>query len=197
MIKILKITLTITIILITITILYWQKNKQILSGELIFKKSFVFDHQKIYIEQYYDEKTATFLVKRNWLAWPVSIELSGFEDDVMLCNQNILSRSISSSVCLIGYVGAHSQNIQFIEINDPNFAPIKIVHENGEERENLISDNPTISAVEKDNKLFLYADQRNYDLDPLSSIIRHVYIYQDNKMIFDKKMTLQYNKDSE
>ena len=193
MIKILKITLITTAILIITTVLYWQRNKQVSSGELVFRKSFIFDRQKIYIEQYKDDKTVTFLVKRDWLAWPDSIKLRGFEDDVVPCNQNIFSQNIPDSICLIGYVGAHSQNIQFINIDNSKFSPIQILHENGEEDENLISDNPRFSVAKKDETLFLYADQRDYDSNPLDRVIRSSYVYHDNKIIFDKKITLQYN----
>lgn len=197
MIKIIKTVIIISIMLITVTVLYWQKNRPVANGEMMFKKSFVFDHQKIYIEQYRDQQTETFLVRRNWLARPIYIKLSGFEDDVMLCNPNVFSHAISSSVCLIGYVGAHSQNIQFIKASNSEFSAIKILHENGEESENLISDNPKISAIQEGNAVFLYVDQRNYDLDPLNAIVRHVYVYRDNKIIFDKKTALQYNTDNE
>lgn len=120
--------------------------------------------------------TATDDDSRNY-----SLGLIGFESDASFCKDNeLVSINHTNVVCLSGYVGVHSENIQLIEFDGKNLKPIYFF--NNESNENHIaSDSPMFGFIDinGDNLAEFYVDNRDYDKDPVLDILRSYYYFID------------------
>lgn len=124
-----------------------------------------------------------------------SVKLAGFESTVSLCKDNPIKLQKGYAICLIGNVGAHSQNLELVQYFDHNLTDIKVT--NGDSIEsNVVSDVPSFSFTDKNNDSFLdlIADQRDYDTDPLNNSIRSNYLSSESGFVFDGKENITYNK---
>lgn len=112
-------------------------------------------------------------------------ELFGFEDDINLCNRPIVKLGEKEVFCLIGDVGVHSQNIVFF---DKDISPIEI-SEGENISKNLITDSPNYQLLDYNNDKTddLIIENRDYDKNPLSNIIRKYYIGTNSGFVFDKE----------
>jgi len=118
------------------------------------------------------------------------VELSGFQDDVNLCDKKVYKISKDKeAVCFQGSVGVHSNNLELIEIS--SWQPVPFVIDNKKES-NIVSDVPNVVLIEGDN-LEIETDSRNYDTDPLSSALRAYFIYKDGEFVFDKNEDITYD----
>lgn len=124
------------------------------------------------------------------------IELTGFEDNVLPCQNNPvqLGGDLGEAICLINVVGAHSQNLMLIQYQNGNFSDINF---STPERtgKNITSDVPNMIFKDFDNdgNIDLAVDNRNYDLDPISSAIRSYYSCSKEGFIFDRSENITYN----
>ena len=133
-----------------------------------------------------------FLVKKNLFGSKNKIKLSGFENELLLCEQKVIKlQNNEEAICLVGDVGAHSQNVQIIEYSNGRFAVIPFLRESTSE--NITTDVPLFHFDEDSEKTKLIIDQRNYDLNPLNSAIRSFYEISDKGFVFDEEENITYN----
>lgn len=136
------------------------------------------------------------LTKKNLFGADPSIKLSGFEDDLLLCDINAVKlNGGETAICLIGDAGVHSQNIEFVKYSNEKLSNIKIT--GGESiGDNISSDVPSFSFVDRNNDGFmdLAVDTRNYDGDPITESIRSYYINTSSGFVFDAKENITYNR---
>jgi len=103
------------------------------------------------------------------------IDLSGFENIIGYCETPVLNLSDGKkAICVSGYVGAHSENLQIIKF-DGKLTPIPFNQE-GSPILNMVTDTPHYILIEK-NGIFegIEIDSRNYDKDPVVDIRRSRY----------------------
>lgn len=191
--KIFRFYIIIFVILIAAGILSWQKNKPIFQGKLKSKVSFTISRTKYCIEQYYDHEPKNYLVVRRWFAPAKFIELSGFEDDILPCQNETVVMLDDGTICLIGDVGVHSQNIQFIRYQNYNLRVLKFIDKNSQPSENQLSDSPKFLLTDNNAGLTFSSDMRDYDRDPLKNITRTIFKFNSNGLVFDKEIDLEYN----
>lgn len=112
------------------------------------------------------------------------IELLGFEEDVNLCSKSTLELGREEGICLVGDVGAHSQNIAFL---NTNMSLLKI-HEAGNELYSIVSDLPSyqITDYNSDGSDDLIIYNRDYDKNPLVDSIKSYYLWAGDGYAFDK-----------
>ena len=124
------------------------------------------------------------------------IELSGFEDNIDLCEEKVINLGLNSTnaICIIGDVGVHSQNIEFIKITDGHPSAVQFLI-NQQPFDNVFSDLPRFRLVDYNTDgtqdLLVYA--RNYDLDPLHDAVVDYYRGENGSFVFDKSADTQYN----
>jgi len=149
--------------------------------------------EKFSIEKYQNNNEYQyFLVKNNLFGSKHKIKLSGFEEEILLCKQKVVKlQNDNEAICLMGNVGVHSQNIQVIKYLDNHFSIIPFVRESTSE--NITTDVPYFHFSEDNGKTKLIIDQRNYDLNPLTSSIRSSYEISDKGFVFDGEENITYN----
>lgn len=149
--------------------------------------------EKFFIEQYKsNDDYQYFLVRKNFFGSKDRIKLSGFENEVSLCEQKMIRlQSNDEAICLVGDVGVHSRNVQVIKYLDGHFSVVSFSKESTSE--NITTDVPYFHFNEDNGKTKLIIDQRNYDLDPLNSAIRSSYKISDKGFVFDEEENITYN----
>lgn len=123
-----------------------------------------------------------------------TLDLSGFEDMVVPCeNKTVnLGDDIGDVICLTGEVGAHSQNVLLIKLNDNTPQSIKFIND-GQASENITSDVPNIIIMDYNKGVKAIAvDNRDYSTDPLSMVIRDYYVPSEKGFVFDKSINMKY-----
>jgi len=136
------------------------------------------------------------LSKKSFIGKEESIKLSGFEEDLSLCQESFIRLSDNATgICLAGDAGVHSQNIQLIKYSNDKFSNVEIKN-NNESDVNFYSDVPNFYFEDrnKDGLLDLVVDARNYDADPITEAIRSYYLNSSSGFVFDGKENIAYNK---
>lgn len=117
-----------------------------------------------------------------------TINLSGFENIIGYCETPILNLSDGKkAICVSGYVGAHSENLQIVKFDgkltlipfNQGESPIK----------NMVTDAPYYT-LNNNNGIFegIEIDSRNYDKDPVVDIIRsHYYLVRDELILQNRE----------
>ena len=113
------------------------------------------------------------------------IYLSGFEDEINLCAKPVLKVIGGEAICLFGDVGAHSQNLVFV--ND-DFSLISIINKDII-AQNTVTDTPNYQILDYNNDGIddFYVDSRNYDKNPIIDMIRDYYRGEKGKFVFDRQ----------
>jgi hypothetical protein len=150
--------------------------------------------------KYKNENTDGFdfiLSKKNMIGGSTSLKLTGFENDLNLCEEGNIKLADNSgyAVCLIGDAGVHSQNILLVKYFGGKLSNIKI--SGGETSgDNISSDVPNYNFVDRndDGFLDLAVDLRNYDGDPIMESVRSYYKNSGSEFNFDGKENITYNK---
>lgn len=115
-----------------------------------------------------------------------SINLAGFEQEAYLCLPETIELSGGDrALCITGFVGVHSQNIQIIDLK--NMLPIKFLDQTGVMRDNMVTDAPNYLLDKDKDKISIIIDNRNYDKDPIIDIKREYYYLKDNVFRFDQE----------
>lgn len=161
-------------------------------GELTnrFEQDFDYGSGKVHMTiESYRNKTDTYNIVfyKNGLFGSKKFELSGFEDDIRVCQTSIYEISSEyTALCLTGDVGAHSQNTQFLIYKDGNIQSLDF-ETDAMDWPNITSDLPRVRIMDynEDGALDILADQRDYDKNPLKDYIRLYYRYDDGKFVFD------------
>lgn len=125
-----------------------------------------------------------------------SLELTGFESEVGFCKDNeLIPIEQFKIICLSGYVGVHSQNIQLLLFDGTNLKPIQF--KNSESSENRItSDVPNFAFTDlnNDNLNELYIDNRDYEKDPVLDILRSYYYFIDGVFRYNNVESIHINE---
>lgn len=122
-----------------------------------------------------------------------TLELKGFESIVDFCPDPFPKMNDSTRIiCLYGPVGVHSQNVEFVRLINSQLKSIDI-NSGDTKLANISSDAPKFGFedLNQDGNLYLYIDDRNYDLDPILDSWRSYYYFKDNEFIFDHKVALE------
>jgi hypothetical protein len=142
--------------------------------------------ENIQINKYQNGESFDFYlqIKKPFYSYEMQ-RLSGFEEEADFCeNPTIDIGGGERLLCITGYVGVHSQNIQFIGY-DGN---IKIIP--------FIKDDKALLSVYSDAPKFEITDEnsgqsakiclmnRNYDMDPLIDTIRECYYFSGERFIY-------------
>jgi len=138
--------------------------------------------ESVSLKSYKEGDNTIFIltISKSWFL-AQSVSLSGFQDEVKFCDPVSYNFSDDNLLCLIGNVGAHSQNIQFVAYKDRKIDVVKFKTESGETA-NMVSDEPNF-AINHDLNL-IHVDNRNYELDPLSDALRTTYRYRNGVFTF-------------
>jgi len=162
-------------------------------GEVIDQISYSYnfdktsDDEEILISKYKKDNSYDFYLEINNKPRQYLL-LEGFESDVTFCEQEILEiDSDNCAVCVTGFVGAHSKNLQLIKYNNYQLSFYQFTKE-GVSTNNIYSDSPNFGFYDftSDSKLDLIIDYRNYDKNPLEDIERMYYYFNtDNGFIYD------------
>lgn len=111
--------------------------------------------------------------------------LSGFEEEADFCeNPTIDIGSDKKLLCITGFVGVHSQNIQFIRYK----GSIEIIsfEKDDEALLSVYTDAPIFETTDENSgqsaKICLM--NRNYDMDPLVDTIRECYYFSGERFIY-------------
>lgn len=121
--------------------------------------------------------------------------LSGFEKEISFCPDKIIKKDgYPNMLCITGYVGAHSQNIQFFTLQNDQLDLIKFSRDTTL-GDSISSDSPNFgfNLGPDSDKLEFYADNRDYNKNPLVDIKRDYYYFKNNLMMFDRLENLEYN----
>lgn len=123
-----------------------------------------------------------------------SISLSGFEDNVKFCDQDIIRLSESDTyVCIVGDVGVHSQNIQLARYKDGKITFAKFI--NGPTgSENITTDEPKFNIDTSVSPVEFSIDNRNYDFDPVRNGVRSSYKYSNGLFTFTGSKDIVYSE---
>ncbi len=125
-----------------------------------------------------------------------SLNLVGFESEIGFCKNNeLVPVEQDKIICLSGYVGVHSENIQLVTFDGTDLKPIQF--ENNESRENRItSDAPNFGFTDSnnDNLKELYIDNRNYEEDPTLDILRSYYYFIDGAFRYNRVESIHNNE---
>lgn len=133
----------------------------------------------------------SFLVVDNFWG-PRSLELNGFENEVNFCQEKTYDFSGQRLLCLVGDVGAHSRNIQFIAWKNGSLQAVNF-EEDRKVTANLISDQPNFQIFAAENKVT--SDMRNYELDPMSNITRKTYSFNSGVFTFSGAEDIVYSEE--
>ena len=121
------------------------------------------------------------------------LELTGFESSASFCSDPTPKiNSQTRIICLTDFVGAHSQNIELVNLINNQLAAINFLKE-GSKSINIYSDAPNFGFkdLNRDGNLVFYLDDRNYDLDPTLDSWRSYYYFKDGEFIFDHAVSLK------
>jgi len=123
-----------------------------------------------------------------------SIKLDGFEDGIKPCQDNDISRD--SILCLVGDVGVHGENLALFKYSEDKFKVLPF-YSQGVRMTYIFSDAPKIQLIDynDDGIMDVYTDNRNYDVDPLNSVIRTYYRGSGSSFTFDKEILVNYDSD--
>lgn len=130
-----------------------------------------------------DEITTSYLFFSNVFKIK-RVQLVGFEDDINLCGNPVIKLGGKDAICLVGDVGAHSQNIALV---NNGISLVEILEENSNLK-NVITDSPNYFFLDynEDSELDLIIDNRDYEKDPLVNAIRKYYRWAGSGFVFDK-----------
>jgi len=115
----------------------------------------------------------------------IFLKLEGFEDNVTFCDKEVLEiDSENIAVCVTGYVGVHSKNLQIVRYQASKLEAYKFVNEDVQ-TSNIYTDSPNFGFYDynSDDRIDLAIDYRDYDKNPLEDI-RRMYYYFDTKRGF-------------
>ena len=93
-------------------------------------------------------------------------------------------------LCLSGFVGAHSENIELISLD--KFQPVLLYKDNQTES-NVYSDVPKFEFNSIGSTVSLTIENRNYDKDPIADVIADNYIWHEGSFVFDKTELIRYD----
>lgn len=116
-----------------------------------------------------------------------NLNLEGFESEIAFCAENeLISLDQDKLICLDGYVGAHSQNIQLVVFNGSSLKPVRFVG-NETDQSQITSDAPNFGFIDLNGDALqeLFVDNRDYDKDPTLDILRSYYYFRDGSFKFD------------
>lgn len=122
-----------------------------------------------------------------------SAELPGFEDNIRVCKEPVHNFGGSNYICLIGEVGAHSQNIVFVGYGGNKISFVPFRSDSGETK-NMVSDVPGFQVSDSEGKFS--TDNRNYDLDPVINAIRSSYTFANGVFTFSGSEDIIYDEAS-
>jgi len=127
-----------------------------------------------------------YLVKNKSFFNKAQLKLSGFENEVLFCPDFSTLKLNDDVVCLTGFVGAHSQNLQLVSIKDGDLGTVSFLTNGGNEAENIMSDLPKMRVIDynEDGKDDIMVYNRNYDKDPLANSIVGTFEYEEGKYKF-------------
>jgi len=109
-----------------------------------------------------------------------SIELPGFEKEVILSQSEKVGDS--DFLFFTGAVGAHSENMVVIKINNPDLAIIQFGKDDQRDL-SLVSDWPKFN-VQSQSSLDISAFYRDYEKDPLTNSLEKRYHLENNYFLF-------------
>ena len=144
--------------------------------------------EQIEINKYQNGERYDFylLIKKPFYGYETQ-RLSGFEEEIDFCeNPTVGIGNNMSLLCLTGYVGVHSQNIQLIGYD----SSIKIIpfRKNDKALLSVYSDAPKFEISDQDSnqpaKVCLM--NRNYDLDPLVDTTQDCYYFSEERFIYQE-----------
>jgi hypothetical protein len=121
------------------------------------------------------------------------LELNGFESIADFCPDPFPKINSSTQIiCVSGFVGAHSANIELIKLIDYKLVPINF-NKDGSKITNISSDAPMFGFedVNHNGELTFFIDDRNYDLDPTLDSWRSYYYFKDGEFNFDHTISLR------
>lgn len=149
--------------------------------------------EAIILSQYKKGDKDIFIVDYESKINDSQVKLAGFESGADFCADSFPKINLNDQIiCIYGFVGVHSQNIQLFQIVDRQLEPLNIVNQESK-LTNIFSDVPKFGFedLNHDGNLYLYIDNRNYDLDPVLDSWRSYYYFKDGEFIFDHKIALQ------
>lgn len=154
-------------------------------------------NEKVSLVKYNDNSKADFVLnvvdKNNKNH---SITLDGFESETSFCRNNEkIQIGQKTFICISGYVGAHSQNIQLISFEDGKLTAATFV-DNDSSQNRVSSDAPNFGFINSGEKTGIYIDNRNYDKDPTLDIIRSYYYFKEDAFVFDHSEEINYSNES-
>lgn len=166
-------------------------------GKLNSKKEIVLEmngkQEKFELRQYRrKDQILNYLFKKSFYKTG-NILLPGFEDEVTLCEENVIKTDGKDLICFIGDVGVHSKNLVLVNYSKQK---MRLINFSGNElSQNLTSDVPffQFNKDENGNLKTLYCDNRDYDKDPIENSLRDIYKIEDGSFIFDKEEEVTYN----
>jgi len=164
-----------------------DKYGQLVISELIDLK----DGEHYVAQKFQNGLNIEWLLTKSDLAHVYRLRLAGFDDSVATCSRPEFHLSSRNFLCLKGYVGAHSENRVFVDLE--NFTTVRFV--DAENANNfLVSDAPNF-IFDPYKPQNIAADMRNYDKNPLTDSIRSHYKWDGEKFIFDKNEMITYDED--
>src|SRR3989339_907218 len=144
--------------------------------------------EQIEINKYQNGERYDFylLIKKPFYGYETQ-RLSGFEEEIDFCeNPTVGIGNNMSLLCLTGYVGVHSQNIQLIGY-DSSIKNIPF-RKNDKALLSVYSDAPKFEISDQDSnqpaKVCLM--NRNYDLDPLVDTTQDCYYFSEERFIYQE-----------
>ena len=140
------------------------------------------DDEKITLLTYKVEEDYVFILQINdGLFSKRRLTLENFEIDLRFCNANVINTdSENKLICLVGYVGVHSERVEVIEYKNNRFNKIYFTRD-GLKSDNMISDAPNVHVDSIGDKVAeICVDSREYEKDPLLDFLRTCYILNDN-----------------
>lgn len=127
-----------------------------------------------------------------------SLQLTGFESEVDFCKDNeFILLGQNKAICLWGYVGAHSENIQLITYNGASYLPVQFINNDSTE-DRITSDSPGFgfNNLNSNSTAEMYVDNRNYDADPTLDILRSYYYFIDGVFRYNRVESIHYSGQS-
>ncbi len=116
-------------------------------------------------------------------------ELEGFENDVTFCDKEVLELNQKNiAICVSGYVGAHSKNLQIMKYQNDKLEAYQFIKEEIGST-NIYSDSPNFDFYDynSDDSLDLVIDYRDYDKNPLEDILRmYYYLDIESGFVYDR-----------
>lgn len=143
------------------------------------------------------DRGSSFKITRHLWLLQRSLGLTGFEEEVNLCTDHQIDFPLNTkSVCLAGEVGAHSMNLQIIQLTTTGLKAVSFSPATGSGSPNIASDLPFFSFkdINNDNILDLAVYNRDYDTDPLRYAFKSYYLGdREGSYHFDSTERIAYN----